>query len=304
MKLVYHLGCNFGDAINPIIFDYFLPNVFDEDEKIIFIGIGSILGLINVNPNQNAIVFSSGYAANAPSTYGSIPTIRPNYKILCVRGPLTARALGLNSKYAITDGAILLAAIPKFSYKPTQKWSTSYIPHVGSIDFFDWAKLCNEIGLNFIDPRLTPEEVINQIKSSKMIITEAMHGAIIADTFRIPWIAVKAYNTINTFKWKDWCLSMNLKYEPVRFNTILNKDVSLIIFKNKIKNIFLALIINNIYHATINRFFIGQVKKKLRQLQKNGNFHLSSPVVFNMRLDELLICINLFRSELTSNTKK
>jgi succinoglycan biosynthesis protein ExoV len=41
-----------------------------------------------------------------------------------------------------------------------------------------------------------------------------MHGAIIADTLRTPWIPVKCYSNILEFKWQDWCGSLNMRYEP------------------------------------------------------------------------------------------
>ena len=42
-----------------------------------------------------------------------------------------------------------------------------------------------------------------------------MHGAIIADTLRIPWIPISTRPSINTFKWLDWCESMELEYSCV-----------------------------------------------------------------------------------------
>jgi len=44
MKLRYHLGKNFGDALNPMVFEKFLPGYFDDNGEKLFVGIGSILG--------------------------------------------------------------------------------------------------------------------------------------------------------------------------------------------------------------------------------------------------------------------
>jgi hypothetical protein len=41
-----------------------------------------------------------------------------------------------------------------------------------------------------------------------------MHGAIIADTFRVPWVPISTRPSINTFKWLDWSESMGLEYRP------------------------------------------------------------------------------------------
>ena len=44
MKLIYYQkNKNFGDALNPYIFNKLIPNFFDEDPSSIFLGIGSIL---------------------------------------------------------------------------------------------------------------------------------------------------------------------------------------------------------------------------------------------------------------------
>lgn len=90
---------------NPIIFNTLLPDVFDGNRTEIFIGIGSILGLKKGYPEtRKKYVFSSGFAANKPDTYGTLPQIDQSCEILCVRGPLTAKALNIPETKAVTDG--------------------------------------------------------------------------------------------------------------------------------------------------------------------------------------------------------
>ena len=287
MKLEYHEGKNFGDAINPLVFHNFLPDFFDADPSKIFIGIGSILGLKKPEVGQKAVVFSSGYAAGAESTYGTKPVLNDAYKIYCVRGPLTAEHLGISQDFAITDGAILLGAM---KWKEVLKKRTfSFIPHVGSLDFFDWEAFCAEVDIHFIDPRNEPERVIEEIRSSEKIITEAMHGAIIADTFRIPWTAVKAYSTINEFKWRDWCLSMNLKYEPIFLPSIFNSEVSSSIISRKLPGPlkFLQTPINLIYQKFQSKFSKKKLLNKIMEI-KSGEFGISNELVFQKKLLEML----------------
>jgi len=300
MKLVYHEGANFGDAINPIIFNHYLSDYFDNDETEIFIGIGSIIGLKKVKPKQRAIIFSSGYAAGAESTYGTLPKITPNYYIKCVRGPLTAEILGIHEKYAITDGAILLAAMPHFANKQKNKqWPVSYIPHVGSLAFYNWEKLCNEIGIHYIDPRKDPLLVIEDVKNSNRIMAEAMHGAILADTFRVPWIAIKSYSTVNAFKWKDWCLSMNLEYTPYYLPSVFSKSVSYNIIRNKLRSSIFAQVVNSIFQTYNNFYKVKQVKKKLIKLANSDVYQISDTKVFKHKLNQMLDCIK----SLTNNNE-
>ena len=41
-----------------------------------------------------------------------------------------------------------------------------------------------------------------------------MHGAIVADTLRIPWVPVVCSPAIPPFKWIDWTRSLDLDYRP------------------------------------------------------------------------------------------
>ena len=65
-----------------------------------------------------------------------------------------------------------------------------------------------------IDPRRPVEEVISDIKASKVLLAEAMHGAIVADALRVPWIPIRAHRRHHDFKWHDWCASMSIRYDP------------------------------------------------------------------------------------------
>jgi succinoglycan biosynthesis protein ExoV len=43
-----------------------------------------------------------------------------------------------------------------------------------------------------------------------------MHAAILADAFRVPWVAVTTSRVINSFKWEDWATSLQVAYRPRR----------------------------------------------------------------------------------------
>ena len=42
------------------------------------------------------------------------------------------------------------------------------------------------------------------------MLTEALHGAIVADALRVPWIPIRLYDRYSEFKWRDWTESMHL----------------------------------------------------------------------------------------------
>ncbi|MBK6266521.1 polysaccharide pyruvyl transferase family protein [Marivirga sp. S37H4] len=214
MILNFYQSKNFGDALNPYIFKHFLPNFFDKESDFSFVGIGSILGLRQVQEAKRKIIFSSGFA------YGSIPKIDSSYDIFCVRGPMTCDVLNIHKKYAISDGAILLQFMEKAHAE--KKYPFSFMPHWESALKFDWKGICHEAGIHYISPTDNYSEVIDQIKQSEVVIAEAMHAAIVADALRVPWIPVKAYGGINSFKWQDWTQSLNLAYKPQKIRPLFN----------------------------------------------------------------------------------
>ena len=284
MKLLYHTGNNFGDKLNVFIFNHYLPNFFDDDESVNFIGIGTILGLYKVDYKK--IVFSSGASDCMFDTYGQAPTIDDTYDIVCVRGPLTCHILGIPIKYCITDGAALLY---DFHRKEQKKYyDYSYIPHVGSEDFFKEMKiLCKDLGINYISPTEPVETIINKIGQSKLVIAEAMHGAIVADSLRVPWIAVKMFKTINEFKWRDWCMSLELDYDPYVIESCFDKNMFIKILKNKFPFIpsSLFLFIVPVYH-TVHRYKTKKIKKQLIEI-KDLKTMLSNENLLNEKVNML-----------------
>ncbi len=220
MKLFYYkdsLG-NFGDDLNAWLWSRLLPGAFDHDDGVLFVGIGTIL--------NDRIVDSSQYAVfGAGAGYGALPNVDHRWKFYCVRGPRTARALGIDPRRAITDPAILvrtfgLPARPK-------RYKISFMPHHVSARRSLWKICCKLAGIHYIDPRNGVEKVLEEIQSSEVLATGAMHGAVVADALRVPWIPVKLYEHILDFKWHDWCESLNLPYDPVTFHRLERVEASL-----------------------------------------------------------------------------
>ena len=222
MLLYYHkdLKGNFGDDLNPWLWDRLLPGFFRGDfphepklrqtspgGETLFIGIGTLLNR-NIPQTAKKIVFGSG------AGYGPPPTIDGSWDISCVRGPLTAAMLGLARSMAVTDPAVLVRAI-NFQRGPKTR-RISYMPHCSSARNFDWSRICERVGIGFIDPQQSVEEVLRGICSTEILITEAMHGAIVADALRIPWLPVATSPAILELKWHDWCQSLGLQYKPAK----------------------------------------------------------------------------------------
>ena len=199
---------NFGDELNPWLWPKLLDGMFDDDEREIFIGIGSILW--DDYPKASLkIVMGAGYGGYKPP-----PIIDENWQVNFVRGPQTAEHLGLPPKAAITDSAVLLRTV--FRPQSGKRYRASFIPHWESLYGARWDLVCAMAGIHLIDPRQPVETVLSEIAASEVVIAEAMHGAISADALRVPWIPVMPFVATHRFKWLDWSRSLDLELRPVR----------------------------------------------------------------------------------------
>jgi len=218
MQLFYYADPrgNFGDDLNPRIWNHYVPELLDDDPDSLFIGIGTLLNR-EIPQAPRKTVFGAGHG------YGRAPVLGDKWDIHCVRGPLTARALGLAPSLAITDPALLLRDMHDPREAPRQR-RVSFMPHHKSMAKGDWSGVCAAAGVHHIDPGGGVDRVLDEIRSSRLVIAEAMHGAIVADAFRIPWVPVRCYDHVLAFKWQDWCASLGLDYRPVCLPSLFNVD--------------------------------------------------------------------------------
>ena len=197
---------NFGDALNPWLWPQLLPGRFSPpaadgagDPDTLFLGIGTILQR-SVPAAGRYIVFGSG------AGYGDLPSLDSRWEFHAVRGPFTAAALGLPAELAVTDAAYLLALVDLPS--PQDGRAIGFMPHWRSLRRIPWHSICDLAGLRFINPLARVESVLGDIRGCDCVITEAMHGAIVADLLRVPWVPVRLGEHFLDFKWRDWLSAM------------------------------------------------------------------------------------------------
>jgi hypothetical protein len=84
-------------------------------------------------------------------------------------------------------------------------------------------------GIRLIDPRDPVEKVLSEIRGARMLITEAMHGAIVADALRTPWLAALPIHAENQGKWLDWSesLGIELRRHPLQPASLLESYIAL-----------------------------------------------------------------------------
>ncbi len=213
---------NFGDELNPWLWEKLIPGILDEDASVAFVGIGSLIN--NGLPQKTRyarkiVIFGTGVG------YGKgVPKIDGSYTIYCVRGLLSAQALGISEKLAITDGAVLIRQV--FSNQSPKKYRFSYMPHY-ELAGKGWETVCQKLGFGYIDPRWSVEQVLSSISETEILLAEAMHGAIIADALRVPWLPITTNSSILAFKWQDWCSSIGVEYQPIRMKRLHHPKESL-----------------------------------------------------------------------------
>jgi len=278
---------NFGDELNGWLWDKLFPKTTDDNY---FLGMGTVLHKdnitrFNLQPDLTKIVFGTGIRG-FNSEFSEF--IDDTWDIRFLRGPLSALALGNKYPY-ITDGAYAVRQTDFFRQikDSPKKYKVSLMPHFCSVKLFNWEKLCKELGWHYISPCCGVENIeqtLREIAVSEKIISEAMHGAILADIFRVPW-ARFAYNTcyaesidISEFKWNDWLYSVDLY--SVNFVRIPIDLPSKIIRK-----------ITNKKHGNISQ-------KKMRKILDDINrFYSSSEEIINIIDNKIVEQIKILKDK-------
>jgi succinoglycan biosynthesis protein ExoV len=193
---------NFGDELNHLLWPILLPNFFDQDATTCFLGIGSILD--NRHHHQTTkLVAGSGYGG-----YESPIVPDETWIIQWVRGPRTARQLGLPPSMGIGDPASLVAHAGLT--EAVNGSDIGFIPHFESMGRGAWTEVAALAGVTLIDPRHDPAAVMAAISRCRMVLSEALHGIIVADALRVPWVAIQPLAPIHRPKWTDWAETLEL----------------------------------------------------------------------------------------------
>jgi succinoglycan biosynthesis protein ExoV len=217
-------GNNFGDKLNDIIFPHVGIKNRIEFKKLnlqclppkTYLGLGTLL---NKKIHSKVTVFGTGADGNRK------PSVELDYKF--VRGKLTANFLNLKEDLGKGDTAYFLKDYIQ------NKASTIKTENVGIIPHYVNNNLLHD--KNIISPLLPVDEFIYKVSQCKIILAEAMHGAICADMLRIPWSPISLDKTtypVQHFKWNDWVsvFELNIQFGTINdYRLYISNDTS---FKN------------------------------------------------------------------------
>lgn len=195
---------NFGDVLNKYLWNPYFGEFLERDDNILMLGIGTLLGHSKAHKGPIVVCGSgSGYGGDFSQLAND------QWKIFFVRGPSTAQALGLPASLAITDPAILT---PEIFPAGAKTGKTIFVPHWESSQNPLWEAACKHAGVEYVNPLGDIAGIMQTISGAKLVIAEAMHAAIIADAYRVPWVSVSTSSRINGFKWQDWASSLNMRH--------------------------------------------------------------------------------------------
>lgn len=210
MKLSYYDHVpNFGDALNPILARRMFGDIFNPGARDHLLFIGTIIG-------RKAPAGCREVILGAGAGYHSGKYSLDRRKVLCVRGPVTCDILGISRDCAAIDPAILASR-----FFPADTSPVLFMPHhqthtrAGAV----LRDVCADVGLRYVSPFDPAEKIIRRIGGARRLITEALHGAVIAESFRVPWIPVVFGSKVLVKKWCDFCASVGAEYRPVEIFT-------------------------------------------------------------------------------------
>jgi hypothetical protein len=91
----------------------------------------------------------------------------------------------------------------------------AFVPHFRSLTGQDWQTVCDRAGLDFVDPSCESRTVVRRLAGARSVLTESMHGAIVADAFGVPWAPVAIGPQFHADKWSDWSEALGMTMPPV-----------------------------------------------------------------------------------------
>ncbi len=200
---------NFGDELNLWMWRRYIPEEFFLRNEGQLLGIGTLIRPEYIK-ERPLVIFGTG-AGFARFSRKDLEGASVRF----VRGPRTAAAIGQPNKWITDPGVIVADQIKNDSKK---LYECSFMPHWETEKEQPTLRdALAEEGIHYISPTRDVDTVLSEIAASEKLLTEAMHGAVCADALRVPWVPLY-FRSGHTFKWYDWCSSIEIHYDPVDLN--------------------------------------------------------------------------------------
>lgn len=203
--IFWHVGTpNFGDDLNPDIFGLISGRTVRLQmarNRPHFLGMGSILE----KATKESTVIGSGLLRRPEEPF--LFSVR----CVAVRGQLSREHIRAEGTVLLGDPMVLLDRV----FKPVGRktYVMGVVPHVSEVSSL--RKLCPG-GVKVIDPADTPWKVIEAIASCERIMSQSLHGLIVADALDIPnlWLAPSVSMVGGSFKFLDYFSTLDSAKRP------------------------------------------------------------------------------------------
>jgi hypothetical protein len=204
LPVFWHVGRpNFGDDINPTFFGRLIGarvRFAPDRTQPHVLGAGSILG----HATPTSVVCGSGFLRPPRGP------LRPG-ELVAVRGALSAEACGADDRTLLGDPLVL---IDQFVERPAPRRTFGFVPHVTAVA--RWRRLAGR-DVPLIDPAWDPWRTVAEIAACEVIVSQSLHGLIVADAMGIPnvWVAPGDEMSGGRFKFDDYFSTLDRGKQPV-----------------------------------------------------------------------------------------
>lgn len=293
MQLAYYKDAkgNFGDDLNPWLWDKIFPGLMNSRDDVVLVGMGTILEnwfARRLAPDTRKLVLGAG----SGMTFPLLVTDR-SWTFYGVRGPLSARYLGLDAACALTDPAM---CIGRWVDAPPRRGKVGFMPHHHSLAKWDWKAVCEQAGLVYLDPRADALATLERINGLEKVLAEAMHGAIVADALRVPWVPIRINPWNYVGKWDDWASTIRL---PIHFR-VLPELYDPVLGQGVVKRVgWTVRAMAGRQTPVSSRHVVNFVRRELSRLAESDSGHLSEDAHLGEAVDRLLDAADRLRADLS-----
>lgn len=213
---------NLGDDLNHWLWTRVLQPEFLQRPGV-FMGIGSVIHpdhFRRLPEDRPLYIFGAG-CRSAQNPFEGVDIQR---RTVMVRGPLSAQALNLSQDYAGLDAAYALQFTDEYDQLRSlpKKHALTLIPYFrsGPLVHYPLVSALKRWNILRSDRYGTIPHALQTIAESQLILTESLHGAILADALRVPWMRLWYYlerpadRETAEFKWADWQQSLGIERIP------------------------------------------------------------------------------------------
>jgi hypothetical protein len=222
---------NLGDALNLVVLEAFgvtahrtLSPVTSSAPTPTLLAIGSTVSdRIVADRHARCVVWGSGWRGEQVSD-----ATRDLLDVRAVRGPHTAAALGVTGQVPMGDPALLLPRIIDANAHRSSSRSSGraiLVPHISHISGAPEVGCDQTVTVGVrqagLTGRFTTTDMVRRVRTianAGFVLTGALHAAIIAQAYGVPWAPWRGPDVDCPAKWDDWAayLGIELQFAPDR----------------------------------------------------------------------------------------